>query len=244
MNFNQIHTQAMKEYLKILKKTQEQIAVILQLISKQQIKYYNQCHKSMFYAIKNEVLLSTKNLFTWRSFHKLENKFRESFKIINVHNEQAYMLKLSKTMKEIHSTFYISLLELYCQQNNDQMKSELEDSVVINEELEWEMKDIVEKQFLNEKTKYLIKWKHYSDYKNFWQISENLAEALKIMQTFEECQKVSKKTDITQLSFCQSCHKTAKRWYLFFHEIFESISFSLFKKSIYISIYFMKNLYI
>ena len=103
----------MKEHLKTLKKIQEQIAIILQLVSEWQTKYYDQCHKSMFYIIENEVLLSTKNLFTWRSFHKLKNKFREFFKIINVCDKQAYMLKLSKIMKEIHFTFHISLLELY-----------------------------------------------------------------------------------------------------------------------------------
>ena len=198
----------------------------------------------MFYAIEDEVFLFIKNLFTWKSFHKLKNKFKRSFKIINVCDEQAYTLKLLKMMKEIHSTFHILLLEFYCQWDSNQMKSKLENLIVMNEELEWEMKDIVEKQFLNEKTKYLIKWKHYSDYKNFWQISENLAEALKIMQTFEEHQKVSEKTDVMQSSLHWFHCKTAKRWYLFSHEIFESFSFSLFKKSIYISIYFMKNLYI
>ena len=67
----------------------------------------------MFYAIKDEVLLFIKNLFMWKSFHKLKNKFKKSFKIINVCDEQAYTLKLSKTMKEIHFTFHVLLLELY-----------------------------------------------------------------------------------------------------------------------------------
>ena len=140
----------------------------------------------MFYTIKNEVLLSMKNLFMWKSSHKLKNKFRESFKIINVCDEQAYTLKFLKMMKEIHFTFHVSLLKLYCQWDSDQTESKLEDLIVINEELKWKMKDIVKKQFLNKKTKYLIKWKHYSDYKNFWQINENLTKVLKIMQTFEE----------------------------------------------------------
>ena len=126
----------MKEYLKTLKKTQEQIAIILQLVSKWQIKYYDQHHKSMFYAIENEILLFTKNLSMWRSSHKLENKFKEFFKIINVCDKQAYMLKLSKTMKEIHFTFHISLLELYCWQNSDQTESRLKDLIMMNEELE------------------------------------------------------------------------------------------------------------
>ena len=99
----------------------------------------------MFYAIENEVLLFMKNLSTWRSFHKLENKFRESFKIINICDKQAYTLKLSKTMKEIHFIFHILLLKLYCWQDNNQTKLKLENLIVMNEELEWEMKDIVEK---------------------------------------------------------------------------------------------------
>ena len=66
-------------------------------------------------------------------------------------------MTLSKMMKEIYFTFYVLLLELYHQQNDDQMKSKLKNLIMMNEELEWEMKDIVEKWFLNEKTKYLIK---------------------------------------------------------------------------------------
>ena len=140
----------------------------------------------MFYVIKNEVLLFTKNLSMWRSSHKLKNKFKEFFKIINVHNKQTYTLKFSKTMKKIHSTFHVSLLKFYCQWDSNQTKSKLKNPIVMNEELEWKMKNIIEKQFLNEKTKYLIKWKHYSDYKNFWQISENFTKALEIMQTFKK----------------------------------------------------------
>ena len=78
----------------------------------------------MFFVIENEVLLFTKNLFMWRSFHKLEDKFREFFKIINIYNKQQYTLKFLKTMKK--NSFYISHLIikslLSAEQQSDKVK--------------------------------------------------------------------------------------------------------------------------
>ena len=87
---------------------------------KQQIKYKNIHIKSKSFEIDFYVMLNEKNIQTKRN-KKFEWKLFDSFKIIEIIDDQIYRLKLSKRWR-IHSIFYVSLLEEFKIKKKKRMK--------------------------------------------------------------------------------------------------------------------------
>src|SRR5438876_12291714 len=93
--------------------------------SEYQMKYYNQRHKSRHFNVKNEVLLSLKNIcLAWPS-KKLDNHFLRPFKILEVVEKQAYYLELPQTYSQIHPVFHVLLLESYQQYASENLSISL-----------------------------------------------------------------------------------------------------------------------
>jgi hypothetical protein len=85
--------------------------MLLTKVAKNQAKYYNLKHISIIYNIDDKVLLNVKNIIFIKSFKKLNYKYYDSYEIIKLIEKQAYKLKLSFLLKEIHNVFHVSLLE-------------------------------------------------------------------------------------------------------------------------------------
>ena len=90
------HTEAMTEHLKSIKEVQLQVHKSLSHAHQYHTKYYNHKHKPMTFTVRDKVLLSTKNLTTWRPTKKLDNKFVGPFKVIKAVGKLAYKLQLPK----------------------------------------------------------------------------------------------------------------------------------------------------
>jgi hypothetical protein len=65
----------------------------------------------MIYNVNDKVLLNVKNIIFTKSFKKLDYKYYDSYKIIELIKKQIYRLKLSFLLKEIHNVFHVFLLE-------------------------------------------------------------------------------------------------------------------------------------
>ena len=98
----------------------------------------------------------------------------EFFKIL-IEIEHAYQLKLSSTMK-IHSKFASNLLRLDLKDALEEQRNESSDSIVIEDEDEWEVKNILNfRHYERDKwLQYRVNWKEY-----------NVDES-----EFEDCSKV------------------------------------------------------
>jgi hypothetical protein len=70
------------------------------------------------------VLLSIKNLRSFRPNKKLDFPYKGSFKVIKKIRKQAYQLRLPADWRQIHPVFYMSLLEPYYQQKGEENKHE------------------------------------------------------------------------------------------------------------------------
>ena len=77
-----------------IKAIRDKLVQHLQAASKYQIKYYNQRHKLKYFNVRNEILLSSKNICLVRPSKKLDNHFLGPFKILDVVGKQVYCLEL------------------------------------------------------------------------------------------------------------------------------------------------------
>ncbi len=101
----------------------------------------NKHRKKINYEIKLKMFLNERNIVTARSFKKLNDKMLNSF--INLDFvDSSYKLKLSESM-HVHDVFYSDLLCFVVDDFLSDQKNEFSDSIVINDEDEWEINDIL-----------------------------------------------------------------------------------------------------
>jgi hypothetical protein len=88
------------------------------------------------------VLLSIKNLRSFRPNKKLDFPYKGSFEVIKKIGKQAYRLQLPADWRQIHPVFHVSLLEPYYQRKEEKSKCEPQ-AIRVNDQEEWEIKAIV-----------------------------------------------------------------------------------------------------
>jgi len=76
-----------------------------------QARYYDTKHKPIEFEPGNLVWLNASNISTSRPSKKLDWKRLDPFRIVKRIGLQAYKLDLPPTMRHIHDTFHISLLD-------------------------------------------------------------------------------------------------------------------------------------
>jgi len=120
------------------------LALIKQVLTKVRVtmkKQIDKHWKKMIYKIDDMMFLNSRNIMILRSSKKLNDKMLKLFKIL-IEIEHAYQLKLSLTMK-IHLKFASNLLQLDSKNSLNEQWNESSDSIVINDEDEWKMKNIL-----------------------------------------------------------------------------------------------------
>src|SRR5204862_7739576 len=130
-------------------------------------------HKPIEFATVNMVWLNTSNIPTPRPSKQLDWKRFGPFRIVKRIALHAYKLDLPPTMRHIHDTFHISLLDpvkltplvpdphglppapptLYVKDNHEY----------------FEIEDILDSKREGRRLYYLIKWKGYPDSENSWE---------------------------------------------------------------------------
>ncbi len=128
----------------IFEHMKQSLALIKQVLTRVRItmkKQTDKHRKKMIYKIDDMMFLNSRNIMISRSSKKLDDKMLELFKIL-IEIEHAYRLKLSSTMK-IHSKFTSNLLQLDSKNSLNEQRNESSDSIVIDDEDEWKMKNIL-----------------------------------------------------------------------------------------------------
>ena len=87
------------------------IVGLLEKSKKVIIKQYNKHHINKSFRISNKVYLWVKNIKTIRPNVKLDHQQLGPFIVIDIVEKQSYKLQLPLLYGQLHSTFYISLLE-------------------------------------------------------------------------------------------------------------------------------------
>ncbi len=127
------------------------------------------------------MFLNSRNITISWSSKKLDDKMLEFFKIL-IEIEHAYQLKLSLTMK-IHSKFASNLLQLDSKNSLNEQRNESSDSIVIDDEDEWKMKNILNFRHYEQdkRLQYHVNWKEYNVDLHWYNVDES---------DFKECQKI------------------------------------------------------
>ena len=162
----------MKRSLALIKQALARVRVIMK---KQIDKHW----KKMIYKIDDMMFLDSRNIMIARSSKKLDDKMLESFKIL-IEVEHAYRLKLSSTMK-IHSKFALNLLRLNSKNSLKEQRNESFDSIVMNDEDEWKVKNILNFRHYRQWLQYCVNWKEYDVNLHWYNVDEN---------EFKRCQKI------------------------------------------------------
>ncbi len=139
----------------------------------------------MIYKINDMMFLNSRNIMITRSSKKLNDKMLESFKILTK-IKHAYWLKLSSTMK-IHLEFTSNLLWLNSKDFLVKQWNESSDSIVINDENEWKVKNILNFRHYesDKRLQYYVNWKGYNVDLHWYNVNENeFKDCLKIVNDF------------------------------------------------------------
>ncbi len=151
-------------------------------------KQIDKHQKEMIYKIDDIMFLNSRNITISRSSKKLDDKMLELFKIL-IEIEHAYQLKLSLTMK-IHSKFALNLLQLDSKDTLKEQWNELSDSIMIEDEDEWKVKNILNfRHYERDKwLQYRVNWKEYDVNLHWYNVNESeFKDCLKVINDFHEC---------------------------------------------------------
>lgn len=172
------------------------VKIVTENISKaqeNQAKHYNKKHRDAEFKLGDMVLLSTANIniaTTNRKCSKLQPLFIGPYRIIQVISKVAYKLELPSAMK-VHPVVHISQLRRYLSPTEDfpQRKIKAPEPIIIDDEIEYEVEEIMDKKTLQTRGKprilYLVKWRGYPSYENSWEPVENLRNAKELVAQYE-----------------------------------------------------------
>ncbi len=152
---------------------------------------------------KDKAYLLRWNIKTKRSSNKLNHMKLKSFEILEEKKSINYKLNLSAFMK-IHSVFHISLLKSADLNTSIQTKSSEIDSESQN--IEYEVKNILDQQNIKDQSHWLIKWKDYEHIENTWESKRNLKNDQTLLWQFQLRNLVNQ-----SLMKSQSAWKTRQR---------------------------------
>ncbi len=166
------------------------LALIKQVLTRVRVtmkKQIDKHRKKIIYKINDMMFLNSRNITTSRSLKKLDDKMLKLFKIL-IEIEHAYWLKLSSTMK-IYSEFASNLLQLDSKNLLNEQRNESSDSIVIDDEDEWKMKNILNFRHYErgKQLQYRVNWKEYDVDLHWYNVNESeFEECLKIVNDFHE----------------------------------------------------------
>jgi len=149
----------------------------------QMMKQVNKHRKEVDYEIESKMFLNERNIVTARSFKKLDDKMLDSFINLDLVNS-SYKLKLSESMR-VHDVFHSDLLRSVVDDLLPDQKNEFSDSIVINDEDEWEIDDILNFRRYRRRLQYRVKWNDYDDDLNWYNADDDeFMNAQKIVDDF------------------------------------------------------------
>ncbi len=150
---------------------------------KQMMKQVNKHRKEVDYKIESKMFLNERNIVTARSFKKLDDKMLDSFINLDL-IDSSYKLKLSESM-HVHDVFHSDLLCSVVDDFLHDQKNELSDSIVINDEDEWEINAILNSRQYRRRLQYRIKWNDYDNDLNWYNADDDeFMNAQKIIDDF------------------------------------------------------------
>jgi len=171
-----------------MKEIQEEAKAALGKVQEEMKKYADRKRREVDeYKVGDLVMLSTKDLkyqMVGRRTEKLTERFVGPYRIKRIISSNAVELELPSTVK-IHLVVNVSRIRRYVEQVEGQRK-EQPAPVVIKGEEEWEVERILNKQRIQGKDKYLVRWKEFTAESDTWEGRENLENAREAIEEYKK----------------------------------------------------------
>lgn len=172
-------------YLDNIRRLQDELRTNLE---KANIRYKTAADKLRLnpptFNVGDRVWLSSQNIKTTRPASKLSEKKLGPFEIISIISKSAFKLKLPPSWK-IHPVFHVSLLEPAKgpYPGNSEPPPE---PVLIQDELEWEVNQILDSRIKRGTLHYLVEWKGFHDDldRTSWEPFSNLSNCPDLVKLF------------------------------------------------------------
>ncbi len=142
-------------------------------------------HKwDVIYKINDQIWLSFKNVKIMRFYKNLKDKQLNLYSII-VKVETFYHLRLSTSMKHIHSMFSSKLLRLYSEDSLSEQHSESLKSITIEDDEHWKINDILNFRCYWNWIQYKVKWKDLNKDDEWYYVDkEEFDDSEKVLNEF------------------------------------------------------------
>ena len=132
----------------------------------QMMNQANKHRKKVNYEIESKVFLDGRNIVTARPFKKLDDKMLGLFTNLGPVGS-SYKLELPETMR-VHDVFHPDLLRPAADDPLPGQKNEPPESIVVNDEDEWEIDDILDSRRYRRRLQYRVKWNDYDNDLNWY----------------------------------------------------------------------------
>ena len=168
-----------EEFVREMKERHEEARVALVKAQEEMKKQADRSRKeAKEYRVGDKMLISTKDFLMKlikKTTKKLMEKFISPYVVKRIVSENAVELELLVSLR-IHPVVNVRRIVKYREQVEGQKKIPLP-PVEVASEKEYEVEEILDKQEMRGKTKYLVKWKEYIVEENTWKRLENLKNA-------------------------------------------------------------------
>src|SRR5436190_13462874 len=172
-------TPAARDRILRLKELRDRLKEELLKSQERQAKYYNQRHQPKLFKRGELVKLSTRNLRL--KYKKLQPRWIGPFRILKCIGTQAYQLALPEKYAWLHDMFPIQAIEEFNPRDGQPLMPlpDLEDDD------EWEIKEVKDKATIKGTTHYLVKWEGWPTKYNQWISKEDMGNAQDVVRRYE-----------------------------------------------------------
>ena len=176
------------KFVERMQEIQREAKVALSKVQEDMKRYADRHRREVEeYKVGDLVLLSMKDLkyqMVGRRTEKLTERFIGPYKVKSIVSMNAIELELPSTVK-IHPVVNVSRVQRYTSQVEGQ-KKEIPQPVVIEGKEEWEVEKIMNKRWVRERDKYLVRWKGCTAEEDTWKSRENLKNASDLVEEFKK----------------------------------------------------------
>ncbi len=146
----------------------------------------NKHKRDIIYEIDDQIWLSFRNVKIMRSCKNLKDKQLNLYSII-VKVETFYHLRLSTSMKHIHSMFSLKLLRSYSEDSLSEQHSESLRLITIKDDEHWKIDDILNFRRYQDRIQYKVKWKDLDRNDEWYYVNkEKFDDSKKVLNEFHK----------------------------------------------------------
>ena len=168
--------EAVNEFVERMAKVTEETRASLEMAAEDMARYYDVHHREAErFEAGDKVWLDSRNIKTTRPTKKLDDRWYGPFVVEKALSRNAYRLKLTKAFSKLYPVFHVSKLRRWTPDEiSERPQPTRPEPELVNEELEYEVDQILNSRFQRGRIEYLVSFKGYGPEENEWLPADNI----------------------------------------------------------------------